>query len=153
MSTRPPAARGAIRGESRSREGLQTERRHLPSAQLLVHDDLEPQPLSQPQRLECQVVPHEGQFFAQGHDLAVLLRVERVPQQVAELFQRLLGAARIVPHEGQERVQRVEQEVRIELGRTRQVGPVCSAWAARRAHHARARAVGAGRVAQHGETP
>ena len=95
---------------------LQRERQHetLERVRVDVLDDTKA--FAETQVLERQIGAHEPELLLEWHFLAALtIHVEHVAQQRRELLERALAVSRIDPHERRDGVQRVEQEVRIEL--------------------------------------
>ena len=69
------------------------------------------QPILEAHALEIEVLLRERELVVEAH-FARVVGGERRAQQIAEIADRFLGEPRILAHEGRDRVERVEQEVR-----------------------------------------
>ena len=78
--------------------------------------DVEPddEPVGKAGLLDLEVLGEEVELGVQ-RDLLLADVLERHPQQIAELHQRAVGRFDVAVHQRRDRVQRVEQEVRLEL--------------------------------------
>ena len=85
---------------------------HAAGAPRLVDLDRIPQPIAESHPLDLQVVAHHVDLFAERHERRALL-IERRSQQRRELHRHALGARRVVVDERGDRVERVEQKVRL----------------------------------------
>jgi hypothetical protein len=99
---------------------LEHEGRHQAVHGAVVGLHAQAQPVAEAQGLEVQVTAREVPLLAQ-RDLVDGLAVEAqtVPQQVTDALDGLLGQRGVPPHQAQERVQRVQDEVRVELAAQR----------------------------------
>lgn len=96
---------------------LQRKRRYVARQGCIVDVGVDLQAITEAELLERQVVLRERPFLGQQHLVAgLLLYSQGVAHEVAELLQRLLSGAGVAAHQGEQRVQRVEEEVRIDLG-------------------------------------
>ncbi len=101
-------------------ERLQRERRNHAIERVGVEPLDDAQTVAEAQLLEREIVADESHLVGQRHVLARrAFDVEHVAQHVAEPLERVLGGLRIATNERGERVQRVEQKVRIELAAQR----------------------------------
>lgn len=97
-------------------ERLQDEGRdqlfHRPRVRLQV----KAKPLLQAQALDLQIAAYERPFVGQGHLVERLpVHSQAVVQDLAETLQRPLCERRITAHQAESRMERVEEEVGIEL--------------------------------------
>jgi hypothetical protein len=83
------------------------------------------EPVAEPQPLEVQVRLDEAPFLAQRQLVdALALNPQAVAKQVAQALQGLFGDRRFASDESHQRVEGVEDEVRVELGAQRlELGP------------------------------
>jgi hypothetical protein len=86
-----------------------------------VHDrgvplQADAQAVAHPQPLDLEIHRHEGPLLAQGHLVDGLpVEPQSVVEEPAQALQGVLRERRLPAHEAEERVQRVEEEVRVEL--------------------------------------
>ena len=73
------------------------------------------QSILEAQRLELEVVLHDLELLLEGDEF-VLAGRQRVAQRICQASDGTLGAHGIVGDQGTHRVERIEQEVRVELG-------------------------------------
>ena len=78
--------------------------------------DIEPHPqaLLVPHLLEGEIVVHGAQLVLEGHRLK-LARLQRVAQQIGELGDGLAGPVGVLVNQPTQRVERIEDEMRIDL--------------------------------------
>ena len=70
-------------------ERLKNQRRNRHRKRGRVRRGVNPQPVSEPQLLERQVVLREAPLLCEQH---LVFRAERIPEQIAEALERLVGA-------------------------------------------------------------
>ena len=106
-------------------EGLHGEGRDGEVEGGRIRPQLQAQPVAQAQPLQLEVARDEGPLVAQGHAVHLpLLHAHPEPQQLAQALDGGLRPRGIAPDEAEERVQRVEDEVRVELrAQQLQLGP------------------------------
>ena len=99
---------------------LQAERRDLVLQRGRVDLPADVEPGAEAQAFQGEVVAHELHLVGQGHAVGgAALAVEHVAQHAREAQERGLGRARVLAGQRDERVEGVEQEVRIELAADR----------------------------------
>jgi hypothetical protein len=114
---REPSTRASSEIRHRSLdEWLKDERRDRNRQRRRIHVDLDLEPIRQAQLFEGKIVLGEAPLLREEH---LVFGPERIPQQVPETFQRFVGAHRIARDERTDRVQRVEQKVRVDLSAQR----------------------------------
>ena len=94
-------------------ERLQRERGHARVEQRGIDRGVHAKPIAESYALELEVLAHERPFIAKRNEIAVLL--ERRAQQRRHLLGRVGRAARIDGNQLHHRVQRIEEEVRVQL--------------------------------------
>jgi hypothetical protein len=95
-------------------ERLQQQHRHEDTARLLVDVEGAAQVSREAHALDVQVLLEQREL-ARERDFLLDLAAEDRAQQVAQSHEHRLGSVRVAVHEPGERVQRVEEEVRVEL--------------------------------------
>ena len=93
---------------------LQENVRHCRIERVGMDVELDPQALSKPRLLNLQVLFQEVEFLLQRNFLRPDA-LERQPEQVAELREHRIGRFSIAVHQRRDRMQRVEEEVRVQL--------------------------------------
>ena len=95
-------------------ERLEQHRRHLRMGQAAVGVDGELQPPAEPRLLDVEIGAREGKLLIERRPLLVG-SPQRVAEHFGELLDRRVGSRRIGVNERRNRVERVEQEMRIDL--------------------------------------
>ncbi len=95
---------------------LQRQRRDRVAERGRIDLPVDLQARAETQRLEREVVAHERELVLEGDAVGrSARRVEHVAHHPREAQQRFLGGGRVLARQDQQRVERVEEEVRIEL--------------------------------------
>ena len=96
-------------------QGLHQHGRHQLVEQRLVHLEHHPQAGPEPGLLQRQVILQESQLIAQRQQLVPRGR-QRKPKRVGQLGNQLAGALQLGRHRSADRVKRIEQKMRVDLG-------------------------------------
>ncbi len=107
---------------------LQQQRRQVRGTRARVDLPLHAQALAKAHLLYVQVAARQGDLVRQRGRFALF--DQRVAEQIAQVFQQRLGPGRLVAHQGDGAVERVEQEMRayarLQLGQPRRGGRRCA---------------------------
>lgn len=95
-------------------ERLQDERRHESLGRLLVHVDFDREPFCESSPHDRQVVVEHRQLFTQG-DAIGARRPQGSAQEIGQPFEHRVGPFDVAVHHRRDGVQRIEEEVRLEL--------------------------------------
>ena len=95
-------------------ERLEDQTRHAGVQGFRLDVELHRQAIRETRLLDAEILLEELQLHLQGH-FVVARVVEREPQQIAEVHEGAIRGLDILVHERGDRVQRVEQEMRVEL--------------------------------------